>query len=189
MKPELLNPFLPTILTGTTALLPSASEETLHLVLETLLEASKIQPEITAQYCNLILPYLLAVWTKFARDPLILDLVQNILSTFLTNSFCSQQAGELVLPPVITFLKDSHEIPGLTSSSLILLTSFINGASALPDSFLTQTFPLVIQKLFNTKDEELIQEGTICLNAYVKKAASQLNQWYNPNLSSKNKFL
>lgn len=178
LKSEVLTPFIPSILTGATALLPTATEDTLHLVLETLLESSKILPQVTAQYCGNIVPYLLAVWSKFSKDPLILELVQSTLAVFLANSFCSQQAGELVLPPVITFLKDSHEIPGLTSSSLILLTSFINGSSGLSDMFLTQTFPLVIQKLFSTKDSELIQEGTLCLSAYVKKSATQLSQWY-----------
>lgn len=54
LSKEVMAPYLPTILTGVTALLPTATEDTLHLVIDTLLFASKVLEFHVNHYFNFI---------------------------------------------------------------------------------------------------------------------------------------
>jgi hypothetical protein len=76
LSKEVLAPYLPTILTGTMALAVGATQDTLHLVLDTVLVAARVDPTITAKYESTITPYLLAIWSKNSNDPLISSAIE-----------------------------------------------------------------------------------------------------------------
>lgn len=78
MSTEVITPYLPTILTGATALISEATEDTLHLILDTLYVASKVDPVVTAKYEATITPYVLSVWSKHSNDPMMTTIVMVI---------------------------------------------------------------------------------------------------------------
>jgi hypothetical protein len=75
LSQEVIVPYLPTILTGATSLINEATEDTLHLILDTLYVTAKVDPTVTAKYEAIITPYVLSVWSKHSNDPMIATVV------------------------------------------------------------------------------------------------------------------
>jgi len=146
--------------------------------LETLAQAIKIDPEVSKQYGDLIIQYVLAVWAKNANDMLITETIADIFDTFSKQPQCYSMLLEKLLPVIATILKDSNELSGYTTSMINLLTSLVlNSPQPFPEPLLTTIFPHLMTLLMRSDDSAITQEGAVCLTAYVKKAAQILVSW------------
>eukprot|EP01114_Cavostelium_apophysatum_P021316 TRINITY_DN7402_c0_g1_i1.p1 TRINITY_DN7402_c0_g1~~TRINITY_DN7402_c0_g1_i1.p1 ORF type:complete len:1045 (+),score=264.94 TRINITY_DN7402_c0_g1_i1:38-3136(+) len=174
---EVLNPFLPHILSGVTALLVNSSEESLDLILYVLSRAIKPNMDITAQHEKIITTSLLEVWSKNHADMLTSDFVSEILTTLMKIPSIYMQTTEKLLPAIAQILRSPDDIPGLTDSSILILTNLVRNCPAdlpLPSVTLEFTFSLVIAKMMNCPESNILQQGIKCLTAFVFKAGDQL---------------
>lgn len=115
--------------TGIISLLPTATEGTLHLVLDTLLVVTKVDADTTAHFQQMVVPYILAVWSKNTADSLITEIIQvsgvvcvlksqEILEVIAAIPVCYPYLQSQILPAVDTILKAEREMPGLTEEGI-----------------------------------------------------------------------
>lgn len=144
------------IIAGILNMIPAVEEDSLHLLLESLMVAIPVRPEVTAAYCSNLVDYVMSVWTKHSKDPLLLDIVRDFIRALTKVPESYPAVSSKIIPVVVTILKDSHEIPGLTEGAISFLTYLLQ-AGELPQDVISVTFPLIVNRALHTEDSQLHQ--------------------------------
>ncbi|KAM0908835.1 hypothetical protein ACQ4PT_015180 [Festuca glaucescens] len=141
------------ILSSLVDLLRQASEETLHLVLETLQSAIKSGGEQSATIEPVISPIILDVWAQNIADP-----------------FISIDAVEV--------LESKIQPDGLVAGSLDLLAMILKNAPATVVKAVFDTcFTFIIQITLESDDHGEMQNATECLAAFISGGRQELLAW------------
>eukprot|EP01116_Phalansterium_solitarium_P007626 TRINITY_DN2041_c0_g1_i1.p1 TRINITY_DN2041_c0_g1~~TRINITY_DN2041_c0_g1_i1.p1 ORF type:complete len:1043 (+),score=436.17 TRINITY_DN2041_c0_g1_i1:140-3268(+) len=175
--PRLVAPFLPAIIAGVTSLVEQVSEDTLHLVLDTLLAVVNVDAGVAGQHEALLTPRLVAVWQRFHTDRLIVSAVEDVLSALAQNRQCTQAVAGRLLPVLHGLLSAEHEQSGLSLTALVLLRALVLGAAGGPGPLgqpLLATFGQLCSLLRQSDESAIIKEGVACLKAFVRGARDQL---------------
>ena len=88
-----------------------------------------------------------------------------------------------LLVPVGTILKDSHDIVGLTESSLAIVGFAVNGCDdtnissnhSVMDILLLNLYPLIVARVLKTEDSAIIQQSTSTITAFINKAPEKIS--------------
>ncbi|KAJ8500349.1 hypothetical protein OPV22_010901 [Ensete ventricosum] len=185
---ENVQPYIMGLLSSLTNLLRQASDETLHLVLETLQAAVKAGQEQSMTIEPIISPIILDVWSQHVSDPFISIDAVEVLEVIKNAPGCLQPLVSRILPPIRSVLEKPRSQPvGLVAGSLDLLIMLMKSAPLdVVKAIFDACFNLVIQIVLQSDDHAEMQNATECLASFLSGGRQELLVWAgDPGLTMK----
>ncbi|VFQ95349.1 unnamed protein product [Cuscuta campestris] len=162
-----------------TNLLEHASDETMHLVLETLQAAVSAAPEVLPSVESILSPIILNVWASHVTDPFASIDALEVLEAIKKAPGCIQPLVSRILPYVGPVLIKPHQQPeGLVAGSLDLMTMLLKDAPIdVIKTIYEVSFDPVIRIILQSDDHSEMQNATQCLAALVYGGKQELLRW------------
>ncbi|KAL5725979.1 uridine/cytidine kinase [Ranunculus cassubicifolius] len=160
-------------------LLKHASDDTLHLILETLQEAVKAGHEAVITIEPIISPAMLNMWAIHVADPFrTIDIVE-VLEAIKNAPQCMWPLVSRVLPSIRPVLEKPQQQPeGLVAGSLDLITMLLKNAPIdIVKTVFDVCFTPVIQIILQSNDHGEMQNATECLTAFVSGGKQEMLAW------------
>uniref|UniRef100_A0A0E0A822 Importin N-terminal domain-containing protein n=1 Tax=Oryza glumipatula TaxID=40148 RepID=A0A0E0A822_9ORYZ len=168
------------ILSSLVDLLGKASDETLHLVLETLQSAIKSCGELSTLIEPVISPVILDVWAQHIADPFISIDAVEVLEAIKNAPGCLEPLVSRILPTIGSILeKPKIQQNGLAAGSLDLLTMILkNAPTTVVKAIFDTCFTSIIQIVLESDDHGEMQNvwqhlyrvgGKSCFSGVVDK--------------------
>lgn len=176
---NLIQPNIMGILSSLVDLLRQASDETLHLVLETLQSAIKSGGEQSTLIEPVISPIILDVWAQHIADPFISIDAVEVLEAIKNAPGCLQPLVSRILPTIGSILvKPKVQPDGLVAGSLDLLTMVLKNAPvAVVKAVFDTCFVSTVQIVLESDDHGEMQNATECLAAFISGGRQELLVW------------
>ncbi|KAF0904147.1 hypothetical protein E2562_032418 [Oryza meyeriana var. granulata] len=167
------------ILASLVDLLGKASDETLHLLLETLQSAIKSCGEQSTLIEPVISPIILDVWAQHIADPFISIDAVEVLEAVKNAPGCLEPLVSRILPTIGSILQKSKiQQDGLVAGSLDLLTMILkNAPTAVVKVVFDTCFTSIIQIVLESDDHGEMQNATECLAAFISGGRQELLLW------------
>ncbi|KAK7275122.1 hypothetical protein RIF29_16229 [Crotalaria pallida] len=178
-KNEIVQPQLLGLFSALTDLLNQASEETLHMVLETMLAAVKAGRESSSLVEHIISPVILNVWALHVSDPFISIDALEVLEAIKCIPGCIHPLVSRILPYVGPILnKPQEQADGLVAGSLDLVTMLLKNAPGdVVKAIYDVCFDAVIRLIVQSDDHSEIQNATECLSAFISLGRQEVLVW------------
>lgn len=175
----IIQPHIMGLLSSLMDLLKQASDETLHLVLETLQAAVKAGHEQPTSIEPIISPVILNVWAQHVSDPFISIDAVEVLEAIKNVPGCMRPLVSRILPSIGSILKEPRLQPvGLVAGSLDLLTMTLKNAPIdVVKAAFGVCFNPVIQIILESDDHSELQNATECLAAFISWGRQELLAW------------
>ncbi|KAI3679598.1 hypothetical protein L2E82_51138 [Cichorium intybus] len=172
-------PHILALFSSLTELLKQASDETMHLVLETLQAAVRAGHESALSIEHVISPIILNMWALHVSDPFLSIDELDVLEAIKYAPRCAHPLVARVLPYVGPFLKKPQQQPdGLVAGSLDLLTMLLkNAPTDVVKAIYEVCFDPVVRTVLQSDDHGEMQNATQCLAALVSGGKQQLLTW------------
>ncbi|KAL9668039.1 hypothetical protein QQ045_002411 [Rhodiola kirilowii] len=176
---SIIQPHLMSIFSSLVDLLNQASDETLHLVLETMQAAVKAGAETSSSFEPVISPIILNLWASHISDPFISIDAVEVLEAIKDAPGCIHPLVTRVLPYVGPILNKPHQQPeGLVAGSLELVTMLLKNAPGdVRKAIYDVCFNPVVRLIFVSDDHGEMQNATECLAAMVAGAKQYILSW------------
>ncbi|RUS35306.1 armadillo-type protein [Jimgerdemannia flammicorona] len=176
---ESVAPYQANILEGACQLLPSATEDSLILVLETLMAAAKVcerilcNPSATESYDQ----FLIMNFTIYFNH-IVAGVVMDLFEELARNQALYPALSARALPLLHSTLTSGTEDSPMLSSAIDLVTALVRGGpSSLPPQYTQQIFLPLMHLLWATEDRDVLQSGEDCLKFLVQKDSTNIVQW------------
>lgn len=176
------------LLTSLTNLLKQASDETLHLVLETLQAAVKAGHDASTSIEPIMSPVILNMWAEHVSDPFISIDILEVLEAIKCAPGCMWPLVSRILPYIGPVLEKPQQQPtGLVAGSLDLLTMLLKNAPVeIVKALYDVCFNPVVHIIIQSDDHSEVQNATECLAAFVLGGKQELLSWSgDPGLTMK----
>ncbi|XP_059648675.1 uncharacterized protein LOC132294728 [Cornus florida] len=175
----MLQPHLMGLFSSLTDLLNQASDETMHLVLETLQEAVKAGHEAAASIEPIISPIILNMWASHVSDPFISIDAAEVLEAIKNTPGCLHPLVSRVLPYIGPILNKPQQQPaGLVAGSLDIVTMLLkNAPSDIVRTVFEVCFDPVVRIVLQGDDHSEMQNATQCLAALVSGGKQEVLAW------------
>ncbi|GAB2226534.1 hypothetical protein Droror1_Dr00022344 [Drosera rotundifolia] len=178
-RKEVVRPHMMRLFSSLAHFLKQASEETLHLVLDTLQAVVKAGQETTLSVEPAISPIILTLWASHVSDPFISVDAIEVLEAIKNAPGCIWPLVSQVLSFVRPILSKPTEQPeGLVAGSLDLMTMLLkNAPKDVVKAIYDVCFDPVIRLVLQSEDHGELQNATECLAAFVSGAGSDILTW------------
>eukprot|EP00256_Glycine_max_P068234 XP_025982829.1 importin-9 [Glycine max] len=178
-KKEIVQSQLLGLFSSLTNLLNHASDETLHMVLDTLLAAVKAGHESSTLVEHMISPVILNLWASHVSDPFISIDALEVLEAIKSIPGCVHPLVSRILPSIGPILnKPQEQADGLVAGSLDLVTMLLKNAPAdVVKAIYDVSFNAVINIILQSDDHSEIQNATECLSAFISEGRQQILAW------------
>uniref|UniRef100_A0A2C9VNS6 Importin-9 central HEAT repeats domain-containing protein n=1 Tax=Manihot esculenta TaxID=3983 RepID=A0A2C9VNS6_MANES len=186
----LVQPHMMSLFTSLANLLRQASEETLHLVLETLQAAIKAAHEASAVVESIVSPVILHTWALHISDPFISIDAIDVLEAIKNSPGCIRPLVSRILPDIGPILNNPYQQPdGLVAGSLDLVTMLLKASYQVYDRIVQNApndvvkavydvcFNDVIRIVLQSEDHSEMQNATECLAAFVSSGRQEILAW------------
>ncbi|XP_076929084.1 uncharacterized protein LOC143593298 [Bidens hawaiensis] len=172
-------PHILALFSSLTELLKQASDETMHLVLETLQAAVRAGHDSALSIEPVISPIILNMWALHVSDPFISIDALEVLEAIKNAPGCVHPLVSRVLPYVGPILNKPQQQPdGLVAGSLDLLTMLLKNAPIdVVKAVYDVCFDPVVRIVLQSDDHGEMQNATQCLAALVSGGNQQLLTW------------
>ncbi|KNC80791.1 hypothetical protein SARC_06854 [Sphaeroforma arctica JP610] len=153
---------LPALYATLPALLPVATEELLLLVLDLLALAIPIDAQLAAKYEDKLCPMVVAVWIKFANDPVLCTYISDVYLS-LSQTPCLPNLIRRSLSPIVSVLSmaEGQVLPGMQASAVDFLTTNVRACSTpIPDVLVSTALPALMSFLNRTEVSALLGNGS-----------------------------
>ncbi|GFQ01727.1 importin-9 [Phtheirospermum japonicum] len=160
-------------------LLKNASDETMHLVLETLQAAVAAGHEVAASIEPVISPIMLNMWASHVSDPFISIDALEVLESIKKAPGCIHPVVSRALPYIGPILSNPQQQPdGLVAGSLDLVTMLVKNAPIdVVKAVYQVSFDPVVRIVLQTNDNSEMQNATQCLAALVAGGKQDMLSW------------
>ncbi|GBG61529.1 hypothetical protein CBR_g22326 [Chara braunii] len=178
--PETLRPCLPAIYHGVGSLLQQATEETLHLVLETLLVAVKADSATAAAMEPSVSPAVLNIWAAHITDPLISVDASDVIEAIADIPECVESLLVNALPALSRVLSTNtdQQTSGIIEGALDMLTMFLNKAPPhMVRNMHDSCFNGVVFLAMKSEDNGELQSAAECLAGFLRAAGPSILEW------------
>ncbi|XP_031273674.1 importin-9 [Pistacia vera] len=174
----IIEPQMMGLFSSLTDLLHQASDETLHLILETLQAVIKAG-FLTASMEPFLSPVILNTWALHVSDPFISIDVIEVLEAIKCSPGCIHPLASRILPYIGPILNKPQQQPdGLVAGSLDLLTMLLkNAPSDVIKAAYDVCFDAVIQIILKSEDHSEMQNATECLASFISGARQEVLAW------------
>ncbi|KAK3001681.1 hypothetical protein RJ639_021884 [Escallonia herrerae] len=175
----ILQPRILPIFSTLTDLLKQASDETMHLVLETLQAAVKAGHEASVSIERILSPIILNMWASHVSDPFISIDALEVLEAIKNSPGCLHPLVSRAMPYIGQILNKPQQQPdGLVAGSLDLLTMLLKNAPCdVVKAAYEVSFDLVVRLVLQCDDHSEMQNATQCLAALVAGGKQELLAW------------
>ncbi|XVE91743.1 hypothetical protein REPUB_Repub01dG0037300 [Reevesia pubescens] len=176
---SIIQPQLMGLLSSLTDLLHQASDETLHLVLETLQAAIRAGHESSASAEPIISPIILNMWALHVSDPFISIDAIEVLEAIKNAPGCIRPLASRILPYLGPVLNNPQQQPdGLVAGSLDLLTMLLkNAPTDVVKAAYDVCFDAIIRIVLQSDDHSEMQNATECLASFVSVGREEVLAW------------
>ncbi|XP_075096715.1 uncharacterized protein LOC107810364 isoform X1 [Nicotiana tabacum] len=176
---EILRPHFLDLFSSLTDLLKHASDETMHLVLETLQETVKAGPEFAVSTEPVLSPIILNMWASNVADPFVSIDALEVLEAIKNAPGCMHPLVSRVLPYIGPILNKPHQQPeGLVAGSLDLVTMLLkNAPTHIVKAVYEVSFDPVVRIVLQSDDHSEMQNATQCLAALISGGKEELLAW------------
>ncbi|XP_006348597.1 importin-9 isoform X2 [Solanum tuberosum] len=176
---EILRPHFLDIFSSLTDLLKHASDETMHLVLETLQEAVKAGPDLVVSIEPVLSPIILNMWASNVADPFVSIDALEVLEAIKNAPSCIHPVVSRVLPYIGPILNNPQQQPeGLVAASLDLVTMLLKSAPTdIVKAVYEVSFDPVVRTVLQSDDHSEMQNATQCLAALISVGKEELLAW------------
>ncbi|CAL5421468.1 unnamed protein product [Camellia sinensis] len=184
----MLQPHIMGLFSSLADLLNQASDETMHLVLETLQAAIKADDEAPTSIEPIISPIILNLWASHVSDPFISIDAVEVLEAIKNAPGCIQPLVSRILPYIGPILNKPQRQPdGLVAGALDLLTMLLkNSPSDVVKAVYETCFDSVIRIVLQTDDHSEMQNATECLASLLSVGKKEVLAWGgNPGFTMK----
>ncbi|KAL6538867.1 hypothetical protein OROMI_025193 [Orobanche minor] len=160
-------------------LLKNASDETVHLVLETLQAAVSAGHEVAASIEPVISPIMLNMWASHVSDPFISIDALEVLEAIKEAPGCIHPLVSRVLPYIGPILSNPQQQPdGLVAGSLDLITMLVKNAPIdVVKAVYQVSFDPVVRIVLQSNDHSEMQNATQCLATFVASGKQDMLSW------------
>ncbi|KAF7136635.1 hypothetical protein RHSIM_Rhsim08G0040600 [Rhododendron simsii] len=175
----MLQPHIMGLFSSLANLLNQASDETMHLVLETLQTAIGAGHEASVSIEPVISPIILNMWVSHVSDPFISIDAVEVLEAIKNSPGCIQPLVSRVLPFVGPIMnKPQQQSDGFVAGALDLVTMLLKNAptdvvKAVYDTCFDSAMRIVLQ----TDDHSELQNATECLAYFLSGAKQEVLAW------------
>uniref|UniRef100_A0A6N2LV80 Importin N-terminal domain-containing protein n=1 Tax=Salix viminalis TaxID=40686 RepID=A0A6N2LV80_SALVM len=168
IQPELMGLF-----SSLTDLLHQASDETLHLVLETLQASIKAVHEAAVSFESVVSPVVLNMWALHVSDPFLSIDAIEVLEALKNAPGGIHPLVSRILPHIGPILNKPYQQPdGLVAGSLDL-----NAPSDVIKAIYDTCFDAVIQIVLQSDDHSEMQNATQCLASFISGGREEILSW------------
>ncbi|XVE74462.1 hypothetical protein DITRI_Ditri12bG0018900 [Diplodiscus trichospermus] len=184
---SVIQPQMMGLLSSLTDLLHQASDETLHLVLETLQAAIRAGHESSVSAEPIISPIILNMWAMHVSDPFISIDAIEVLEAIKNAPGCICPLASRILPYLGPILNKPQQQPdGLVAGSLDLLTMLLkaicdsvvqNAPTDVVKAAYDVCFDAIIRIVLQSDDHSEMQNATECLASFVSGGRQELLAW------------
>ncbi|WJX57864.1 uridine/cytidine kinase [Trifolium repens] len=172
-KKEIVQPQLFGLFSSLTDLLNHASDETLHMVLETLQEAVKAGNESPEIVERVISPVILNVWASHISDPFISIDALEVLEAIKSIPGCIHPLVSRILPYIGPILnKPQEQADGLVAGSLDL-----NAPGDVVKAIYDVCFDAASRIILHSDEHSEIQNATECVSAFISGGKQEVLFW------------
>eukprot|EP00250_Pteridium_aquilinum_P006987 c16793_g1_i1 orf=84-3179(-) len=178
-KSQVLRPHMETVLTSLCSFMQEASDETLHLTLETLQAAIKADPQTSYAMESKLSPLVLGVWRHYISDPFVSIDALEALEALKDTPGCLEPLVSRVLPFVGPVLANpSDQAIGLVAGTIDLLNILLkNSSTEIVRAIYNVAFQALIGLVLQSDDHSELQNATECLAAFVQEGGESLLSW------------
>ncbi|KAG0243915.1 armadillo-type protein [Mortierella sp. GBAus27b] len=175
---QYIAPFQRAILQGVAPMMEVTTEETLSLILRTLISTSKIDENVTAELESTLGPLVLESWAKYPADHLISMDIMDLFDALAANQSIYPALNVRALPALVNMISVENPDKARVSSAIDLLKSLVQGGpTPLPPNYVAQFFHNLMSVLLTTDDRDTLQSGQECLTIVVQKDVRQVVEW------------
>ena len=190
----ILTPFMPKILDSLLDICNTASTEVLVLILEVLGECVRVNSTCLPQFSERLVDLILVILQKFNSDPHVCSIVEDLVGA-LSEKVTAEKRGDYaalftrLTPFLVSVLKtpESDIENGATNGNtqavthsyvsilLDVVTRFVRSLpQPIPDEFIAQLYPVVIEKTLQSGDTQVIQSGGETVRGFFAAASAQI---------------
>lgn len=175
----MLQPHIMDLFLSLANLLNQASDETMHLVLETLQAAIGAGHEASVSIEPVISPIILNMWVSHVSDPFISIDAIEVLEAIKNAPGCIQPLVSRVLPFIGPILnKPQQQSDGLVAGALDLVTMLLkNSPTDVVKAVYDTCFDSAVRIVLQTDDHSELQNATECLASLLAAAKQQVLAW------------
>ncbi|KAI5678745.1 hypothetical protein M9H77_09695 [Catharanthus roseus] len=178
IKSEVLQPHLLDLFQSLSDLLNHASDETMHLVLETLRAATTAGHEVLVSIEPILSPIVLNMWAAHVSDPFISIDALEVLEAIKNAPGCIHPLVSRVLPYAVPILSKPQEPEGLVAGVLDLLTMLLKNAPGdVVKAIFEVSFEPIIRIVLQSDDHSELQNATQCLASLISVGKQDLLVW------------
>ncbi|KAF9581008.1 hypothetical protein BGW38_002133, partial [Lunasporangiospora selenospora] len=171
-------PFQKSILQGIAPMMEMTTEESLSLILRTLISTSKINEQVAAEFESTLGPLVLESWAKYPAEHLISFDIMDLFDTLTANQFMQPALSARAMPVLVSMITIENADKGKVASAIDLLKSLVQGApTPLPPNYVAQFFSNLMSVLMTTNDRDILQSGQECLTFVIQKGVQQISEW------------
>ena len=180
---------LPTIITGTAALLSGATEDSLALLIDALTAVARVDGDVARSVAEQVVPHVLAVWSKHSNDMLLVSSVRDCVRAFAAAPGCAPLLAHMLEQPLLTLLRtplaadEPTAVQFLRTSLLELLAGTVNGFAApqsdadastrlgAPSMLVDRVLPSLVAVTLSADDAQhsLLQNAAVALTAFARR--------------------
>lgn len=174
---------LPDVISGIINLIPVASDEIAHIVLETLDRALDMSKEVTIRMEPTVTPILLNFWQSRLNDPLVLGDVLDLFESFAKLPETHSSLLGSLLPVIVSVISNpnGHE-SGIVETMVDLLQLLVvNMKAPYSPVLFNGVLPLLFRLVSHTDDHSVLQSGATVLRSYVQVAPNDVATWSDGN--------
>ncbi|RDX82379.1 Importin-9, partial [Mucuna pruriens] len=165
-KNEIVQSQLLGLFSSLTDLLNHASDESLHMVLDTLLAAVKAGHESSTLVEHMVSPVILNVWASHVSDPFTSIDALEVLEAIKSIPGCIHPLVSRILPYIGPILiKPQGQADGL------------NAPADVVKAIYDVSFNAVIKIILQSDDHSEIQNATECLSAFISGGRQEILAW------------
>jgi len=147
---------------GLASLLPSAEEDSLHLVLGTLTSLVKIDPAGAARWAGQLIPAALKVWVDNVADPLVGEDAEDLLRMVAATPGCLPFLQNLAVPTLCQVVSEpgAHS-PILVAGCLDMLTLVLQPSTPDAAAAVANVALLPVLCVLSTTDDEEVAGAAV----------------------------
>ena len=162
-------------------MLANATEETLHLMLETISALIEKCPS-AVQSADRIIPIIMRAWIDNFNDPLVGEDAFDLLKRVSMAQGGSAAMMKLAVPTIQSILEAPSAAPLLVSGAIDLIVTLACSGSLLESKGILEVFyPCCMHLLQTSSDEDVIASSSAFLRTILQLGGKEALVWLSPN--------
>ena len=163
-------------------MLHSATDDTMHLILENIQELLHKDPSCAVSWTDKVIPVAMTAWIDNFNDPLLGEDAFNLLRKIARGPGGVQSMVSIAVPTIKTILQSNTAPPLLISSSFDMLVEMTSPAnSADVKSVFVEFMPVGMQMLHSTQDEDIIAAVSAFIRTSLQLGKAESLGWFFPS--------